>query len=124
MTERDPFYDLSAPEAETGPSFSTVLKDLLAFELKLLVDGLKDVVFAQGAVLATVIDLFLRRKGMLHRLMRAGERFDEWLGLFRPMSGGTVEPPPEEEALLADANRVLRAADRKMRDRRSRGDDA
>jgi hypothetical protein len=121
VSRPDPDTSLAPLDANDSPSFGTVLRDLLAFELKLLVDGLKDVVLAQAAVVATLLDLLRKRRGSLYGLMNAGERFESWLGLYRPMSGARRHDEDEEEdAPFGGANRALRAAEQKLRDRRSR----
>ncbi|HEU5210061.1 MAG TPA: hypothetical protein VFU06_11775 [Longimicrobiales bacterium] len=62
-----------------------LLRDLAIFQLKLFLDGLKDVVLAPVSIVAAGIDLVLPGKRQGHRfyaVMRMGERFDRWLSLF------------------------------------------
>lgn len=60
------------------------IRDFAIFGAKLAVDGAKDVVLLQGAILAFAFDLIFRRQGerrIFYKLMNAGERFDLWLNL-------------------------------------------
>lgn len=60
-------------------------RDLGVFEVKLAVDGLKDLVLAPLALAATVADLVIpsRDRGtLLEAVLRIGERFDRWLNLY------------------------------------------
>jgi hypothetical protein len=107
--------DLDDGDAEEPP-FSELLRDFIAFELKLFLDGLKDIVLAQGAVVAIVIAFFRRRRrgAPFYRLMHVGERFEHWLGLYRPIDDERGDAP------FGGANRALREAERHIRRRRSR----
>lgn len=66
-----------------------VLRDVLLFQCKLVVDGLKDLCLAQVALGAATIDL-LRRDGTPGRrfygVVRLSERFDGWLDLHEPLA--------------------------------------
>ncbi len=66
-----------------------VLHDVLLFQFKLVVDGLKDLCLAQVAVGAALIDL-IRRDGSPGRrfygVVRLSERFDGWLDLHEPLA--------------------------------------
>jgi hypothetical protein len=62
-----------------------VLRDLVIFQLKLLLDGVADVIVAQVAILAVVLDLVFpaERKGQrFYAVMARAERFDRWLSLY------------------------------------------
>jgi hypothetical protein len=62
-----------------------ILRDLIIFQIKLFLDGLKDVALAPLSLLAAMIDLLLPGKAPGHRfyaVMGVGEKFDRWLNLF------------------------------------------
>jgi hypothetical protein len=60
------------------------LRDFMVFQLKLALDGLKDVVVFQVSIVAMVVD-FLSGRGERRRwfytVMGASQRFDRWLDL-------------------------------------------
>lgn len=66
-----------------------VLHDVLLFQFKLVVDGLKDLCLAQLALGAALIDL-VKRDGSPGRrfygVVRLSERFDGWLDLHEPLA--------------------------------------
>lgn len=70
------------PEARTR---WVILRDLVIFQIKLALDGLKDVVLAPAAIAAALVDLLFPGSApgsRFYAVMRIGERFDRWLSLF------------------------------------------
>lgn len=76
--------DEERPEEDWG----RVLRDVLTFQFKLVVDGLKDLALAQVALGAALLDL-VRRDGSPGRrfygIVRLSDRFDRWLDLHEPL---------------------------------------
>ena len=59
-------------------------RDFLIFQLKLLLDGMKDVVLFQLSIVAMVVDLFRGggpKPRYFYGVLRMSERFDLWLNL-------------------------------------------
>ncbi len=76
-----------------------VLRDLVIFQIKLGLEGLKDLVVAQISIGAAVLDLLLptgRRGQRLYSVMRGAERFDNWLSLY----GATEAAGAHEDGLF------------------------
>jgi hypothetical protein len=66
---------------------AVIIRDVIIFQLKLVLDGLKDVVLSPIAVGAAVLDVLLPGERAGHRfygVMRAGEGFERWLNLWGP----------------------------------------
>ena len=62
-----------------------VLRDLVIFQIKLLLDGVADLILSQASFLAVIIDLLFPadRKGQrFYAVMARAERFDRWLSLY------------------------------------------
>jgi hypothetical protein len=62
-----------------------LLRDLIIFQIKLVLDGLKDIVLAPLSIAAAVTDVVFPGRRLGHRfyaVMTLGERFDRWLNLF------------------------------------------
>lgn len=81
-----------------------VLRDLLIFQLKLLLDGVADVVIAHVALVAVLIDLLFpaERKGKrFYAVMARAERFERWLSLY-----GSAEAADLEEDGLFGASKA------------------
>jgi len=76
-----------------------IIRDLVIFQIKLLLDGLKDIVISPIAIGAAALDLLLptsRRGERFYIVMHAGERFDQWLNLF----GASAKATEHEEGLF------------------------
>jgi hypothetical protein len=60
-----------------------LIRDFLIFQLKLVLDGFKDISLFWVGLVAVVIDLFFggRRRRLFYSVMRLGERVDLWLNL-------------------------------------------
>lgn len=62
-----------------------ILRDLLIFQVKLILDGAKDIVLSPLSLTAAALDVFFPGAQPGHRfyaIMRLGEKFDRWLSLF------------------------------------------
>ena len=62
-----------------------VLRDLMIFQLKLMLDSAKDIVLSPLAIIAAGADVLFptdRVGKRFYFVMRVGEKFDSWLSLF------------------------------------------
>jgi hypothetical protein len=69
----------------TSPERWELLRDVVVFQLKLLLDALRDVVLSPVSLLAGAIDLFGRNSGDVsnfHRVLDFGRATDQWIDLF------------------------------------------
>jgi hypothetical protein len=85
---------------EPRPSRGTIVRDLIVFQLKLWVEGFKDIVLMPLSLGAAVLDLLWpHRSGQptLYRVMRLGDRFERWVNLYGP-----VDRPPHADAPPGD----------------------
>lgn len=106
------------PEKANNPR-TVILRDLLLFQMKLWLDGLKDIFLSPLSIAACVVDLFFRRSGQksfLYGVMRLGERFDLWLNLYGAASGADAH---RDGLLRRDAIRGRDIADMIDSDRRN-----
>lgn len=70
--------------AVRGPGWASVFRDVLEFQVRLVIDGVKDLALAQVALGAAVIDLILRDGSpgrRFHGIVSVSDRFDRWLQL-------------------------------------------
>ena len=105
-----------------------LLRDFVIFQLKLWLDGFKDLLLIQLSVVALVFDLLFggNRKRLFYKVIRMGERFDLWLNLHGALSkdgdagdglfGASRAGSP---TLLGQIEQAVRGGDepRKKRDR-------
>ena len=112
------------PAAAEGPDLPsapvdrwTLIRDLLVFQLKLVLDGTRDVLLSPISLIAGLADLVVggdRASRYFYDVLHLGRRSERWIDLFG--AAARVEPPdipisPAEEArvdaLLQKAERVL-----------------
>ncbi len=70
---------------EVSQDRKVIVRDLVIFQIKLLLDGLKDVVLSPLSIVAAGLDLIsptAKRGQRLYAVLMLGERFDRWLNLF------------------------------------------
>jgi len=101
-------------------SRTVLIRDLLIFELKLFLDGLGDLIFSQIAIVALLWDFIRGGPDMgktFYRVLRAGEKWDLWLNLYRPAKGAQHSKDGLLESGMADANSLLGKIEALVRDR-------
>lgn len=79
--------------SKKGRSRWVLLRDLAIFQIKLLLDGAKDVILAPLSVGAAALDIVFPGSRPGHRfyaIMRLGERYDQWLSLFAAAEKATT----------------------------------
>lgn len=76
--------------SDSAPSRGALVRDLLIFQLKLWLDGLKDVVLLPLSLAAAGFD-FVFRTRFFYRVLRVGERYDLWLNLFSSAQRADLE---------------------------------
>jgi hypothetical protein len=99
-----------------------ILRDLVIFQVKLFIDGLKDVVLLPASLVAALIDLVFpgpRPGRFFYVLLRAGERFDRWLSLYGPslqasaaMDGLFGTSRAGSETMLGELEELVRGPER------------
>jgi hypothetical protein len=85
-----------------GVENRVLIRDLLIFQLKLLLDGLKDIVVFWMAIGASLLDIVFpgeRRGHRFYAVMRSAERFDHWLNLY----GAAEHAEENEEGLFGES---------------------
>ncbi len=73
----------------TGRTRWVILRDLGIFQVKLFLDGAKDIVLAPLSIGAVALDLVFpgsQPGSRFYAVMRIGEQFDRWLSLFSAAS--------------------------------------
>lgn len=98
---------------------SVMLRDLVIFQVKLFLDGVKDLVLmplSLGAFLLDILPQSSARTGRnFYAVMRAGERFDLWLNLY----DATRKVDPGRDGLfgesLAGANNLIGQVEQAVR---------
>ena len=87
-----------------------VLRDFAIFGLKVVLDGLKDVVLIQVAAVAAGIDFLFpgeRHGRRFFAVLRTAERFDQWLNLYGAVERASAANQGLFEASMAGADNLL-----------------
>jgi len=112
-------------------SRSVLIRDFLIFQLKLVLDGAKDILMIQLSIAAIVVDLLTagRKEALFYKVMGLGERIDLWLNLHGALSKDQDEADglfggsrAGSDTLLGKLEQVVRGGD-EPRKRRSRDED-
>lgn len=101
LWEEAPALKKLTPKQKEG---AVVLRDLAVYQVKLIVDGLKDLAMIWVSIGAAVLDVIRptgQRGRRFYATMRAAERFDRWLNLY-----GASEVAGDEEEGLFGASRA------------------
>jgi hypothetical protein len=89
-------------------------RDFMVFQVKLLLDGTKDVVLFQLAVVAILVDMLTgngRRPRFFYQILQYSDRFDRWLALNGPgelLEQGGIGEHGLYGSSTAGADRALR----------------
>lgn len=93
-----------------------LLRDLIIFQVKLMLDGMKDFVLMPVTIAAAAVDIVVpgRRPGhRFYAVMTLGERFDRWLNLFSASDtadaskDGLFAKPGARHSMLAEIEDML-----------------
>lgn len=105
---------------DNGPSESRskIVRDVLVFQLKLWVEGFKDLALMPLSLVAACIDILFRstqRRGTLYSVMKLGDRFEQWVDLYSALKEEASEraqsstPRPHLDDLVDGAESGLRS---------------
>lgn len=76
----------SRPPAAAGLTHWTVIRDAAVFQVKLVVDGFRDLVLIPASFVAALMSVFGGRDGrpgpQFYRLLGLGKRSERWIDLF------------------------------------------
>ena len=74
----------------TEATRDVTVRDFMIFQLKLLLDGLKDLLLFNVSIVAVLLDVVAgsgKRPRLFYSVLRASERFDLWLNLNGAVEG-------------------------------------
>jgi hypothetical protein len=114
VTPNDPDDRMSAPvrsvPSPVGKDRNVIIRDLVIFQIKLLLDGLKDIVLSPMSIVAAALDILSptkQRGKRLYAVLTLGERFDKWLNLFNVSERAAAHEEGLFGASRAGANTLL-----------------
>jgi hypothetical protein len=88
-----------------------LIRDVLVFQLKLVLDGVRDVILSPISLIAALLDLATggerRNGGAFYSLLRFGHRTDRWINLFGATGPSDVDEAPVVDDLVARLEAAL-----------------
>jgi hypothetical protein len=81
------------PPRGEPPSRWVLLRDVAAFQFKLIIDGTRDVLLSPLSLIVALLGLATGRRDWFYRLLVLGRRSDRWIDLFRAAS--RISPAPD-----------------------------
>lgn len=108
----------------TVASRGVTFRDFMIFQLKLALDGLKDIVVFNLSIVAMLIDFLSgrgRRPRLFYSVLRVSERFDAWLNLHGVVDRMETEQTDDglfgasaagSDTLLGQLEQMVRGGDR------------
>lgn len=78
------------------PSRWQLIRDVIAFQFKLAMDGLRDILLSPVSITAAIIGLLIRRENpgkYFYRLLEIGHDSDRWINLFNTYSDEAEKRP-------------------------------
>jgi len=98
--------ELLPEDNESRPPLWTLIRDIAVLQVKLVVDGLRDLILVPASLVAGIISLSKTKDGVpgteFYRLIDAGRQSEHWINLF----GAYKNAPPEvaEQNHFGDAD--------------------
>lgn len=88
-----------------------LVKDLVRFQFKLLVDAARDVILVPVALIAAGVDVLLlrwRAPSLFYRVLQVGERSERLIDLWSVLYQRVGPPPERVDAVLNDVEAAMR----------------
>ncbi|HEU0015125.1 MAG TPA: hypothetical protein VFQ45_15655 [Longimicrobium sp.] len=110
-------------QSDHGVPPAVLIRDFIIFQVKTIIDGIKDAIVIPLSAIAFLLDLlWSRRKGRIfYALMGACETFDRWLNLhgatkaMRNRDGLFGESRPGDGTMVGDLEGLVRGRDHDRR---------
>ena len=113
---------MEQPMYEEGTPRGVLIRDFLIFQLKVMVDGLKDAVVFPLAIFVVLVDLVFgspsRRGRAFYSLMAACESFDQWLNLHGAAKSASIgreglfgASEPGDGTMVGELEELMRRSD-------------
>lgn len=103
------------PVSKDSPPASRwqLIRDLVAFQFKLVLDSLRDVLLSPISIIAAVVGLLTNSRDpgkYFYRLMALGHRSDHWINLFKVYDTHQVDEedkPPSADSFVRHAENIV-----------------
>jgi hypothetical protein len=97
-------------EPDTRSARQTLIRDAAVFQVKLVVDGLRDLLLVPVSIIGAIMSLIESRKGAMgpqfYDVLAYGKRSEKWIDLFSALRDRDTVELPDEGSLDEVVNRM------------------
>lgn len=101
----------TAPQESAAADRTTLIRDVAVLQLKLLVDGFRDLVLLPASLIAGLISLLQSNDGkpggQFYELLAWGKRSEAWINLFGAIRNAPADIRPPADSNAADIDDIV-----------------
>lgn len=118
--------EINETEAENSqPPMWTLIRDIAVLQVKLIVDGARDLILVPASLVAGIISLAKTSDGMpgseFYRLIGLGKQSEQWINLFGALKNAPPEVVEESHFVEADIDEIVSRVESFVVDEYKRG---
>jgi hypothetical protein len=117
--------ELLPEDDEQRPPVWTLIRDIAVLQVKLVVDGLRDVILVPASLIAGIVSLSKIRDGQpgpqFYSLVSVGKQSERWINLFGAMRNAPPEVVEENHFGSADIDDIVSRVETFVVDEYKRG---
>jgi hypothetical protein len=103
--------DEPADESRDNLAYWTLVRDVAVLQVKLVVDGFRDLLLLPAALIAGVMSLVSGSSGrpgpQFYRLLALGKRSERWINLFGAIDNSPEAPAPDSGVAPPDIDDIV-----------------
>ena len=103
--------ETNSPEEEHYPDRWTLIRDLAVFQVKLIVDGFRDLVLVPASLIAGIVSIVTgttdRPGPHFYQLVGLGKQSERWINLFQSYENAPAEVRAEHDFGVADMDELV-----------------
>lgn len=100
-----------AAESRDNLAYWALIRDVAVLQVKLLVDGFRDLLLLPAALVAGAVSLLSGGDGrpgpQFYRLLALGKRSERWINLFGALDDAPEAPAPDSVATAPDIDDIV-----------------
>lgn len=115
----------SAEKSSQQPGHRTLIRDVAVLQVKLLVDGFRDLLLLPASVIAGIVSLISSNNGspgpQFYRLLAVGKQSERWINLFAAVKNAPQDLDPLQSFGDADIDDIVAKVETFVVDEYKRG---
>ncbi len=114
-----------AENSDPRPDVATLVRDVVVFQFKLVVDGLRDLVLVPASLIAGIVSLVKTRDGEpgshFYRIVGVGKQSEHWINLFGALRNAPADVVDENHFGGKDIDEIVSKVEAFVVDEYKRG---